>query len=217
MKKQELLSIGGDPWIDLMPTEVRAERKLRGARYLQIFALFLLIVTIFAGSELLRQSTLRTQQQLAMEKSDNGLLLYRLTSFAHINKIDSEVELLYLGQRVGMATEINWKTYLDAVQATLPEGVKIDTINIEAQTPLEPFPQSNLPLEGSRVATLHFTAKSPTLSQIPVWLNAITSLPGYSDAATDSVVANDLGIYTVSITIHINKIAFTNRFSEAGN
>ena len=46
MKKQELVSTGGDPWIDLMPTEVRAERKLRGVRYSQIFALYLLIALL---------------------------------------------------------------------------------------------------------------------------------------------------------------------------
>ncbi len=217
MRHQALVSIGGDPWIDLMPAEVRAERRLRRARYGQTFGLILIIVAIFVASELLNQATLRVQHHLALEKSENEQLLNRKTSLVDVHKINSEIDTLYLGQRVGMTTEINWKTYLDAVQATLPKGVNIERINIEAQTPLEPFPQSNVPQEGSRVATLRLVATSPTLPQISVWLSAIASLPGYSDASPDSVIANELGIYTVSIAIHINNTAFTNRFSGAGD
>jgi hypothetical protein len=66
------------------------------------------------------------------------------------------------------------------------------------------------------VATLSFTAKSPTLPEVPAWLNSLAGLPGYTDASPSSVSLDNKGVYTVIITMHINQAAYTNRFAAKG-
>jgi hypothetical protein len=42
-------------------------------------------------------------------------------------------------------------------------------------------------------------------------------LPGYADASPGSVTRDDTGAYSVSIIMHINQAAFSNRFAKTGN
>jgi hypothetical protein len=105
---------------------------------------------------------------------------------------------------------------LTLVQATLPINVTLDTVNIDSATPFAPYTQATAPLQGSRIATLSFTAKSSTLPEVPTWLIALATLPGYADATPGSVTRNATGTYSVNITMHINQAAFTHRFTAAG-
>ena len=96
----------------------------------------------------------------------------------------------------------------------LPEGVRLDVFNIETPSILSAYPQSTVPLEGPRIATLTFTAVSPGLPEIPVWLDGLTDLPGYVDAVPGNVQLADEGGYTVNITMHINADAYSNRMKQ---
>jgi hypothetical protein len=133
-----------------------------------------------------------------------------------VRKVQQQIELIQAAEQVGAATEINWEQYLGAVQSTLPANVSLDTINIDSITPFSAYSQATAPLQGARVATLTFTAKSSTLPQVPTWLDALATLPGYADASPGSVTRDETGAYSVSITLHINQSAFTNRLVQAG-
>jgi hypothetical protein len=102
------------------------------------------------------------------------------------------------------------------VQATLPPNVTLDSVNIDSATPFSSYAQASAPLQGERIATLSFTAISSTLPQVPKWLIALATLPGYADANPGSVNRTETGSYSVNITMHINQTAFSHRFSTAG-
>jgi hypothetical protein len=113
---------------------------------------------------------------------------------------------------VGAAPEIDWKDYLGKLQQTLPAGVAIQSVLIVSSSPLVDFPQSTVPLQGSRVANLNFGASSPTLPSIPDWLDGLGTLVGFVDAVPNSVEIQPDGSYLVNITMHINQDAFSLRF-----
>jgi hypothetical protein len=100
------------------------------------------------------------------------------------------------------------------VQATLPASVTITAVDVESSTPMAVYAQPTTPLQGSRVATISFTATSSVLPDVPAWLTSLATLPGYADALPGSVQLDSTsGVYTANITMHVNSDAFSKRFS----
>lgn len=213
-KKTELL-IGGESRVDFLPAEVRIKRRGKVVRRRLGFSIFLIILLMIGCTALVRAQALQAHRNLAIEETNTNYLISEQRKYSEVAKAQNEIATIQAAQQVGTSTEINWQEYLTSVQATLPSNVTIETINIDSATPFAPYTQATAPLQGSRIATLSFTALSPTLPKVPTWLTALTSLPGYSDASPGSVTRTESGAYTVNITMHINQEAFTNRF--AGN
>ena len=157
-------------------------------------------------------AVLVAQGELTAEQAQTGLLLAEQRKYGEVRQVQDEVALVQAARGIGMSPEIDWKAYLDDVQKTLPDGMTIDTVQIDSSSPQAAFVQSTAPLQGNRVATLSFTAKSPTLPVVPPWLDRLQALRGFADALPGSVVKNPDGVYMVNITMHINEAAFSKRF-----
>jgi glycerate-2-kinase len=217
LKSTDSLIVGGEPRVDLLPPEVRAERRAkRMRRSLAYGVLGLAVVVVIAtgGTSLL---ALNSQVQLAAEQARTGVLLAQQAKFLDVRKVQDQVKLIEAAQQVGASTEIDWQAYLNSVQSTLPANVTITTVKIDSASPLAIYAQPTAPLQGARVATLSFTASSPTLPQVPVWLDALATLKGFADAVPGSVVLDTTtNAYTVNITMHINEAAFDKRFAAKG-
>jgi hypothetical protein len=209
--------IGGEPRVDLLPPEVRAARqgkRMRSSLVFGVIGLAVIVVLATGGTSLL---ALDAQVQLAAEQGRTGVLLAQQGKFLDVRKVQDQVKLVQAAQQVGVSTEIDWKAYLNSVQATLPANVTIDTVTVDSASPLAIYAQPTAPLQGARVATLTFSAKSPALPQVPVWLDALATLPGFADAVPGTVTLDPtLGVYTVNITMHINEAAFDKRFATKG-
>jgi hypothetical protein len=216
LTKAETLTIGGEPRVDLLPPEVRAQRNAGAVRRRLGFAVIVLLALVVGGSGAAGIQAVQAQAGLAAEQARTTTLLVQQRKYIQVRSVQDEVGLIQAAQQVGTSTEIDWKKYLSQVQATLPANVTLDTVTIDSASPLTPYVQAAVPLQGVRVATLSFTAKSPTLPEVPAWLNALTALPGYTDASPGSVTLDATGIYTVNITMHIDQAAYTNRFSAKG-
>lgn len=216
-KRSESLMIGGEPRVDLLPPEVRAARqgkRMRSSLVFGVIGLAVIVVLATGGTSLL---ALDAQVQLAAEQGRTGVLLAQQGKFLDVRKVQDQVKLVQAAQQVGVSTEIDWKAYLNSVQATLPANVTIDTVTVDSASPLAIYAQPTAPLQGARVATLTFSAKSPALPQVPVWLDALATLPGFADAVPGTVTLDPtLGVYTVNITMHINEAAFDKRFATKG-
>ena len=157
-----------------------------------------------------------SQTTLAAAQSEQQQLLAQQLTYSDVTTVNSSIGLIKAAQKVGDSTEIDWDAYLTKLQAALPTGVTFSTVTITTTTPLTSLEQSTTPLEGSRVATLMFTASSPTLPSIPTLLNALKSLPGFVDATPGDVSsAGGNAGFTANVTMHINTQAFANRFDPA--
>ena len=205
------VSVGGAPRVDLMPPEVRLKRaQLRTRRSLRLalFGVFLLVVVACGGTW--AWSTL-AQTSLVSAQSQQQALVAQQAKYSRVTTVQNAITLIKAGQIVGDATEIDWQTYLTKLQATLPAGVTLATVSIGTADPMTAYAQSTTPLEGDRIATLAFTATSPSLPSIPVWLDGLKTLPGFVDATPGQVTLAD-GTYSADVTMHIGTDAFANRF-----
>ena len=215
-KNENAATVGAEPRVTLLPPEVREQRKAKVARRRLSFFVLLIATLVLGETVLVRAQALQSQRQLAITMENTKSLALQQNKYGEVQKIQSQVETIRAAQQVGTSTEIDWRAYLISVQATLPSKVTLDTINIDSATPFAPYTQATAPLQGSRIATLSFTAKSANLPKVPAWLVALTSLSGYADASPGSVTRNESGGYLVSITMHINEDAFTHRFTDLG-
>lgn len=209
------LLVGGESRADFLPTEVRLRRKAKVVRRRSGFALLLLAILMVGGTALVRAQAEQAHANLTIEQANTRFLVTEQAKYGEVKRAQDEVATILAAQQVGTSTEIDWRKYLTSVQATLPANVTLETISIDSATPFAPYTQPTAPLQGSRIATLSFTAISPTLPKVPTWLVALTSLPGYADASPGSVTRNEVGAYSVSITMHINEAAFSKRFANA--
>ncbi len=214
--ENQTLLIGGESRVDLLPPEVRQGRKAKVVHRRLGFVVFLILILMVGVTALVRAQAQQAQVDLSIAQANTQSLLLQQRKYIEVRKIQQEVDLIQAAEQVGTSTEINWEQYLTSVQATLPLNVTLDTINIDSATPFASYTQATAPLQGARIATLSFTAKSSTLPQVPTWLNALATLPGYADASPGSVTRDSTGAYSVNITMHINQAVFTNRFATTG-
>lgn len=209
------LVVGGVPRVDLLPQEVRAERRggqtVRRA-WLGVVAVAALVVIGIAGATLYATNANNT---LAESQSQTSGFIAEQGKYTKVKTAREQVDLIKDAQSIGGSTEIDWTAYLAKVQATLPSGVVVTAIDLTSSSPLVAYAQATTPLQGSRVATLTFTATSATLPSVPAWLDGLTQLPGYTDATAGSVDAAE-GKYTTEVTMHINEAAYSGRFTTKG-
>lgn len=205
------VAVGGAPRVDLMPPEIRLKRsQLRTRRSLRLalFAVFVLVVVACGGAW---AWAALAQTSLASAQAEQDGLVAQQAKYSKVTTIQDAITLIQAGQTVGDATEIDWQDYLTKLQATLPAGVALATVSIGTADPMTAYAQSTTPLEGNRIATLAFTATSPSLPSIPVWLDGLKTLPGFVDATPGQVSLTN-GVYSADVTMHIGPDAFANRF-----
>jgi len=211
-KKTATATVGGLPRVDLLPPEVRAERRSGVAvrrAWMGVVAAAA-VVGIAVGGATLR--SMEAQDELLAAQSDTQQLLLEQGKYTEVRNTQSEIELLSAAQAVAGATEIAWPSYLAQIQATLPAGVTVSTINIDQASPIAEYAQAATPLQGARIGTVTFTAQSETLPSVPDWLDGLATLPGYTDATPGTVTLAE-GVYEATVIMHIDQRAFSNRFA----
>ena len=215
--KNEPLVMGGEPRVDLLPPEVHTERAAKVMRRrLGLGVIGVVLATLVAAGAATALS-IHAQQQLADEQSRTSGLIAEQSKYVEVRTVQAEVNQVLAAQQVGVSTEIDWKKYLEGVQAILPPTVTIETVTVDSATPLAIYTQATASLQGPRVATVTFAAKSMALPDVPTWLTALATLPGFADALPGSVSLDDTsGEYTVNITMHVNDAAYAQRFVTEG-
>jgi hypothetical protein len=214
----EQLIIGGEPRVDLLPPEVKLRRKARALRRTLSLSVFVVLVLVVAGYGTASWRAWISQAALVDAHSRTAELLSEQTKYAEVRRVQDEVDNAVAARQVGASTEIDWKAYLEGIRGVLPGDVTIDTVSVDAASPLAPHALPTAPLQGPRVATLMLSLTSPGLPTVPDWLTAMKSLAGYADGAPASITRSDAGAYVVSLVLHINESAFANRFtSTEGN
>ena len=176
-----------------------------------------LLAIVIAGTAAATYVSGQAQEQLLAEQSTTTDLLAEQTQYGEIRTAQARVDLVKAAQQVGASTEIDWKAYLQAVQATLPASVAIESVMVDSATPILMYDQPTVPLQGPRVSTVKFTASSTVLPDVPAWLDGLTTLPGFADALPGTVTLDaTTNTYTVDITMHVNEAAFAQRFAAKG-
>ena len=210
------LIIGGPPQANLLPPEVGLAAKSRAMRRnatgLIVLAV-LLVVVAYAGISVL---ALAAQVQLDAANTRTHELIAEQGKYSEVKQVTTMLATAEAAQQVGTSTEIDWKAYLTDIQNSLPAGTLVTNVVAETATPITPFAQPSVPLQGDRIGELRFTATSTSLPDVEKWLEALAKLTGYVDASPGSVTLNlDANNYEVTITMHVNKDALLLRYDQA--
>jgi hypothetical protein len=212
-KTTDTIAVGGVPRADLLPLEIRREHKGRKTRRKLVWSVVAVVLLVFVGTGASYYFALTSQLSLLAAQERTNELLAEQSKYSEVRVVQEELADVEAAQRVGAGTEIDWKAYLDLVEASLPNGVAILAVDIEGASPLLDYEQPTGPLQGMRVATLTFGAATETLPNTDAWLRALAELPGYTDANPDSITIDDAtGLYKTVISMHIGEGAWSERF-----
>lgn len=208
------LVIGGEPRADLLPPEVKAGLRGKALQRGLLIAVVSVIVLVVGGIGAATWQAMQGQASLAAVQARTAELLGEQTQYLEVRQVQDAVDATIAAQQVGGSTEIDWTDYLQRVRAVLPADVSIDSVTIDAATPLAPYGQATAPLQKSRVATLTLLVTSPTLPAVPDWLRGLRELPGYADGTPSAITRTETGAFQVSVTLHINDAAYSGRFAD---
>lgn len=214
MSAAETVVVGVIPRADLMPPEIKAEHTHRTVRKRVLFGLAAtVVVTVLAvGGTFALQ--VYSAAQLVVAQNHTTELLLEQQKYSEVREVQGAVADVEAGQRVGAATEVDWKAYMDSVVKTLPADIIITDLQVDAASPLVDYSQPDVPLQGQRIAELKFTAVTATVPDVSAWLKGLATLTGYTDASPDTTTIDDeTGTYSTVITMHINEDAWSQRFS----
>jgi hypothetical protein len=208
------LVLGGEPRVHLLPPEVTAGQKGKTLRRVIAGTVVGTLVLLGAGIGVASWQADQAKQSLLAAQARSADLLASQLEYSGVLQVQATIDAAIAARKIGTASEIDWKGYLDDIRAVLPADVTVDSVTIESTSPLVPYSQPTAPLQESRVATVNLTLTSPGLPPVPDWLEGFQSLPGYADSWTGSISRTDAGGYTVDVTVHVNADAYLGRFAE---
>jgi len=153
--------------------------------------------------------------EVGTESVSDVSCVWRAGRLSDLVNTERQISLTQAAQAVGGSTDVDWRGFLTQLQDTLPAGVVITTVNIDSAAPGMAYEQSSTPLEGARVATLNFTATSPSLPDVPTWLDGLRTLDAFVDATPNSVQLDaDNSAYRVDITMHVSSKIYSGRYAS---
>ncbi|RKR75522.1 hypothetical protein [Frondihabitans australicus] len=212
-EKKGVIAIGGQPRVDLLPQEVRIERKAANnvrRAWLGVGVVVVIVALAIGGATVYSQGAANA---LTTAQASTTRLNLEAQKYSQAQTVQDQVDLVQASLKVGGSTDIDWPGYLAAVALTVPSGAQLSGVNVDSASSVQAYAQASSPLEGQRVATLTLTATSTSLPSVPTWLENLTKIKGYEDATAGTVALSD-GVYTSTVTLHINKKAFSNAYTK---
>lgn len=215
-KREPRLIVGGESRVSLLPPIIAAQSQERRAKRMLITGVVAIVVVVGAGFGYATFAAAGSALMLADAQSRTVSLIQQQGEFIEVQQVQSEIDAVTAAQQVGTLTEVDWKSFIDTVSAELPAGAVISALVTDQATPLEGFPVSTNPLDGPRLGSVVFTANSPTLPDVPAWVEGLLTIESITDVTPGSITrVEDDGSYDMTVTIHFDGTALEGRFSEA--
>lgn len=212
------------PQVNLLPSTVRDKRALGRVKRMLAFSLVGVVGLVGVGFFGATQVQSAAQSRLDAAQDETIELVREKNEYTEAPKVLGQVNALQGALAQGFSTDISWQPYIAAVLAVMPEGVRLRNIDMTAGTPMLMPALPASPLQAPSVATLTFIGDSPTAVDTGAWIDALNSIPGFSDAwvqsgeltADDGEGEDKTPYYSINSSVQINTEAFTRRFAEAG-
>lgn len=206
------------PQVNLLPPEVKAARTLVHVK--QWLGLSLVMVVIIAalgyGGALLTRMAADSENTDA--QAEAAQLRTEEAKYAEVPKVVNALRRSEQARTLGMAPEVLWKPYIDALAAVLPPNVGITNLAVTSQNAAMAPASAPDPTALSGVGSITFTATARALPDSAAWLDALNSIPGFYGATMSTETMGTVGTvdaYTVNTTVQVNSTAFAHRFPAA--
>jgi hypothetical protein len=217
----EGLVIGGEPRVHLLPPQVLITRRGKVIRRRLGFGVIAVIVLVAAAFGAASLALANSQANLLTANNQTNTILQEQLKYGDVLKVKSDAAAIQSSQKVATAQEILWSPFYASFEGTMPAGSSITSLSVSLDDPLGTTQLTTPtlgPVQGAHIATVQGTLTMPQ-GAISGWLDSLGSLKGFVDVTPNSVTATAGGIYTVTITMHINSDVLANRFikSTGGN
>lgn len=205
------------PQVNLLPPEIRSRRALGRVKLRLGLVIGLVVLVVALGYVYAAFTESKAATELAAEQDEAQSLLDEQAQYAEAPRLKSRIGEIESARAYGMSTEVLWKDFLAAIQAVVPAGVTIHTLTIDVPSPgMSSLTPAN-PLAASSIGTISFTGQSTTIPNVGAWLDALETIPGFSDPAFSTLAAiavNGLTVYDVSSTVQVDETIFARRFEQ---
>ncbi|GAA3821568.1 PilN domain-containing protein [Cellulomonas soli] len=212
-----LTGTGALPQVNLLPPEVRAARGLRATKRWLGLGLVATLALCVAGYGAALISGGLADAELTDAQARTGVLQAEQTQYAEVPVVLNALNQATTARQLGMSTEVQWKPYIDAIAAVLPEGVSIDTFTVTGATPMAAAAAPTDPLQAAGMGSIQFTTRSSTIPDVAAWVDALDSVPGFASAwaGAATLTSDETGAYyTVSSAVVVTSDAFSLRFEQ---
>lgn len=213
----ESLDIGMEPRVDLLPPEVRSERKNRATRRGFGWGVLVVLLIVVLGIGGAFAVNVAAQARSIGAQLTTADLLAQQQKFTGVRDVRKQVALAQAAQRVGASTEIDWKALLDQIGRVQPAQVFLASVSVDSGSPITIYQQSPDPLQPPRIGTVTTLSVSRNVPDITAWVRDLETIPGVTDVVPGDVsfdVASNA--YQVTITLHIDQSRYAKRFEQKG-
>ncbi|WP_028048417.1 hypothetical protein [Cellulomonas sp. URHD0024] len=203
------------PQVNLLPPEVRAARGMRATKRWLVMSLVLVVVLCFGAFGVALIANASATNDLADAQSETARLETEAAKYAEVPKVKGALTAANNAVAFGMSTDVQWRSYLDAVTAVLPADISFETYAITVATPTTPAVASTAPLQGMAVGRITFEARTLTVPNSAAWITALNTVPGLIDATVSSIAisGDERGdYYSVTLAVNVTDAAYTHRF-----
>ncbi|WP_147105416.1 hypothetical protein [Nesterenkonia populi] len=204
------LSMGRPPEVDLLPLELQDAKRTRAVQ--SAAALFVLIVfVVMVGLTLIAWQDARTAQaeQQAAEQLSTDLTAAQ-AQFQEARELADTVEALGAAADAATFTHISWFDIMADLRRSIPSEVRIEGLQIDSASPLEPYVQRQGPYdEGSRAGYIEFAALTADLPDLAVWTRGLDDVPGFTEATVVQMEGDDDEGYEVLMQVQLQESLFT--------
>ena len=204
--------------VNLLPPEV--EEKRARINYMKLAGVIATTgILVAVGWGVFTDIQVSNAEDALNTELDRGIaLLQEKQKYVEVPIVLDQLTRSKTAEIIGMATEVNWKSYTDGLIAVLPEGSTIETISVDAATLLQDVQASDESLapESEHVGQMIITGRSPVIPDSGTWLTALEQIPGFIEprlaVSTYDAVNPGQENYTFTITIQLTPDIYSNRF-----
>lgn len=203
------------PQVNLLPPEIRSRRTLRRVQARLALGLVLVLLVAGLGTVAVMFDEQNAQEELAAQEAEVDKLTAEQATYAEVPLTKSQIARAEAARAYGMSTEVLWVDFLRAIQAVVPPGVTVETLTINAPSPVVPAATVMDPLAGASIGSITFVGRSATLPDVAAWLDGLNTVPGFSNAAFSSAEVADADgavTYELTSTVQIDETIFAHRF-----
>lgn len=212
--KSGKLGIPPRPQVNLMPPEVLVGRKVAVLKRRLVWSILLLVlgvIVVFGLAYLLRvDAQQRHDESLAVADQ----LMAEKKKYSPVTRVLNDIDNTKESRTFVLGTEVNWSNFIYAIEAVLPAGVTIESLNVQGIGPGDDLPEGPDDLTQPGIAVMTFSANSETLPDASEWIDALNSVPGLADTNLQSSTLEDetgSTTYLVSATVQVTEDALANR------
>lgn len=214
LRRRPDFTVGGLPSVSLLPRELKAAARTRSIQ--RAFGAGVVLAVIIAGGATAGASALAgaAQSRLDASNASSRQLVAQLSRFQDVQKLQQSILLGSAAVSVASSTEVDWQAQIDEVEALMPAGWTVTTIQADSATPIVDYSQGSTPLEVPRAASMQMSIATNDITAVGPWLRKVRTIPAYGDA-TASVISDETAGYTIQLTLHLTQKALVNAGKSA--